>query len=82
MQNAYIVTGHLIDGHTVALDEELPISSAQVRLVVEPVTTNNRSGARRDALARIRARQQARGFVPPTAEDVATYLNAERDSWD
>lgn len=83
MQNAYVVTGHLIDERTVALDEELPMASAQVRLVVEPVNESPGNGnTRRQALARIRARQQARGFVPPTATQVETYLQNERDSWD
>ena len=36
MLNAYIVTGTLINGQNVALDEWLPLSMTKVRLVVEP----------------------------------------------
>ncbi len=82
MQNAYVVTGHLIDGRTVVLDEELPMASAQVRLVVEPVEEFRLSSERREVLTRIWARQQARGFVPPTPADVEAHLEDERASWD
>lgn len=41
-------------------------------------------GSKRDwqmTLDEIHARQKARGHIPPTPEEVAAYIAAERDSW-
>lgn len=83
MQNAYVVTGTLTDEKTVKLDEAVPVQMSQVRLVlvIEPLTTPARRPAA-DVLAEIWEGQQARGHVPPTRDEVDTYLKAERDSWD
>ncbi len=80
MQNAYIVTGTLTDNRTVTLDESLPLTSARVRLVVEPLPAPPASYA--DVMAAIRERQKQRGFRPPTREEVDAYIQTERDSWD
>lgn len=81
MQQAYVVTGSLVDGQTLKLDETLPITAGKVRVVVELV-----EGAARppymEVMTQIRADQRARGFVPPTREQVDAYLKAERESWD
>ena len=80
MQHAYVVTGTLTDTRTVTLDEEVPLPSARVRLVVEPLG----SAAGRpyqEVVAAIRERQRARGHQPPTREDVDAYVRSERDSW-
>ena len=83
MQNAYVVTGTLTDGHTVTLDEALPLTSMKVRLVIEPLATpEKRVLPHREVMAEIRERQRARGFQPPTPEEVDAYLQGERDSWD
>lgn len=81
MQNAYIVIGTLNDAQTVTLDEALPVTTAKVRLVVEPIEPT----ARRDyqeVLSEIRQRQQNRGHQPSTQAEVDAYLQAERDSWE
>jgi hypothetical protein len=72
MQNAYIVTGSLIDAHTVTLDEALPLTPVKVRLAVEPLETKSRRSYH-EVMAEIRQRQQARGHQPPTREAVDTY---------
>jgi hypothetical protein len=81
MHNAYIVTGTLTDERTVALDEALPLTSTKVRLVVEPLSPASQSPYH-ETVAEIRKRQRARGYQPPTKEEVDAYLRAERDSWE
>jgi hypothetical protein len=81
MQNAYIVTGTLTNERTVTLDEALPLTATKVRLVVEPlVSTSHRSYP--EIVATIRQRQAARSHQPPTPEEVDTYLQSERNSWE
>ena len=81
MQNAYIVTGTLTNERTVTLDEALPLTETKVRLVVEPLaSTSQRSYPK--MIAVIRKRQAARGHRPPTTEEVDTYLQTERNSWE
>jgi len=56
MQNASIVTGRLTDARTVTLDEALPLESAKVRLVVEPLSPTLLRPYR-EVMADIRQRQ-------------------------
>ena len=81
MQQAYVVTGSVVDGQTLHLDEALPVGTGKVRVIVEVVETAARSPYM-EVMAEIRADQQARGFAPPTREDVDASLKAERESWD
>ena len=81
MHNAYIVTGTLTDAHTVTLDKSLPLTPMKVRLVVEPLLPTFKR-PHQDVIAEIRERQRARGHQPPTREEVDTYLQAERNSWE
>lgn len=76
----YIVTGTLTDEHTVTLDEALPMKTGKVRLVVEPLAAPA-PRSYLEVMDAIRRRQQARGHVPPTREEVDSYLQAERDGW-
>ena len=81
MQTTYIVTGTLVDGDTITLDELLPVQAQRVRLVVEPIE----AGALRPlqtVLAAIRARQATRRHRPPTREEIDRYLEHERASWE
>ncbi|MGH7964894.1 MAG: hypothetical protein ACRERD_24280 [Candidatus Binatia bacterium] len=81
MHNTYIVTGTLTDAQTVTLDEALPLSPTKVRLTVEPLAlTSQRSY--QEVVAAIHERQRIRGHQPPTKEEVDTYLQAERQSWE
>ena len=80
MQNAYVVTGTLTDARTVMLDEALPLTPTKVRLVVEPLPRLSQRPYR-EVLATIRARQRARGHIPPTKAEIDKYIQAERDSW-
>ncbi len=81
MLNAYIVTGTLTDAYTVTLDEAIPLTPVKVRLVVEPIELKSQRPYQ-EVIAEIRERQRARGHQPPTKEDIATYLQEERESWE
>jgi hypothetical protein len=93
MHNAYVVTGTVTDKSTVTLDEELPVSSTKVRLIVEPLGGEVASGIDSAAgmtpkrpllevMEEIWAGQRARGHIPRTKEEVDAYIQGERDSWE
>jgi len=81
MSQAYQITGELTDSRHVTLDEPLPLAAGKVRVTVERLP----SGPKPDLAVferSLRERQQARGHVPPTKEEIDAYLKAERESWD
>lgn len=80
MNRAYIVTGSILDVHTVSLDEALPLTPMRVRLVVEPLSQAS-PRPYQDVIAEIREGQLRRGHKPSTREEVDIYLQTERDSW-
>ena len=61
-RDAYVVTGTLTDGRTVALDEGLPLGPTKVRVVIEPLPARE-AAARpyQQVVAEIRPRQSDRG---------------------
>jgi hypothetical protein len=79
MNGAYVVTGTITDARTVLLDEPLPETSGKVRVILEPLSAAGSNY--RSAVEAIWVAQQARGHVPPTAEQVLARVQAERDSW-
>jgi hypothetical protein len=81
MQSTYIVTGTLTDAQTVSLDEALPLTPTRVRLVVEPLLSAS-PRQHQEVIAEIRERQNTRRHKPPSRQEVDTYLQAERDSWE
>jgi hypothetical protein len=81
MPTTYIVTGTLTDGHTVKLNEALPLAQTKVRVTVEPGAPAPKR-PHDEVIAEIWERQKARGHKPPTREEVDAYLQAERESWD
>jgi hypothetical protein len=81
MQTAYVVTGTLNADQTVTLDEALPLEPMKMRLAVEPLRPKQ-TRSHKEVITEIRQRQKARGYVPPTREEVDAYIQAERDSWD
>ena len=80
MHNAYIVTGTLTDDHTVTLDEALPLTRTKVRLVIEPISHEQRLSYQ-EVISSIRNRQRARDHHPRTRDQVDAYIREERDSW-
>jgi hypothetical protein len=81
MSQVYQVTGELTDSRHVTLDEPIPLTAGKVRVILEQVPT----GPKPDLAAfegTLRERQRARGHVPRTKEEIDSYLNAERESWD
>jgi hypothetical protein len=81
VEQAYVVMGSVVDGQTIKLDEALPITAGKVRVVVEALPAEGESTLQ-EVLDKIHQGQRERGFVPPTREEVDTYLRAERESWD
>jgi hypothetical protein len=81
MQQAYVVTGSLSDSRTVRLDEPIPVPSGKVRVIVEVAEIVPKM-SHEEFLAWLRERQEARGHVPRTREEVDASLRADRDSWD
>ena len=81
MADTYTATGTLVDGRTVTLNREIPIPKGKVRVVVKSLEEVLRRPVH-DVLSDIHKKQNARGHIPPVREQVDTYLQAERDSWD
>ena len=81
MQNAYVVTGQITDRHTVTLDENLPVSSARVRVVLEIISSPPPKKAHQDVIEAIRKRQKQREHQAPSLAEVIKYLQEERDGW-
>jgi hypothetical protein len=77
----YEVTGELTDSRHVTLDEPIPLETGKVRVIVEEIPGEQKSDLAAFERA-LRERQQARGHVPRTKEEIDAYLSAERDSWD
>jgi hypothetical protein len=80
MSEAYVVTGTLTNGRTVALDETLPLGRTKVRVTVEPLAHERRDY--RDVIADIRSRQARRGHQARPRKDIDAALADERASWD
>ena len=80
MTDTYTATGTLIDGRTVTLNREIPISKGKVRVVVKSLEEVSKRPVL-DVLSDIHKKQNARGHTPPVSEQVDTYLQSERDSW-
>ncbi len=81
MQNAYIVTGTLMNAQTVMLDEALPLTQAKVRLIVEPILEKSKRSYQ-EIMSEIRKRQHDRGFKPSVREEIDRYLKSERKNWE
>jgi hypothetical protein len=73
--------GSLTDSLTVRLDEPIPASGGKVRVIVE-VAEVARKMSHEEFLAWLRERQEARGHVPRSRDEVDAALKAERESWD
>jgi len=54
---------------------------AKVRVIIEP-EIHKTQYSYQNIIAEIRKRQLNRGYKSPTREDVDSYLQAERDSWE
>jgi hypothetical protein len=76
-----IVTGTLIDDRTVALDKPLPLRPMKVRVAIEPLDETHRRLYRPEVISQIHATQAARGYLPPSREQVDRRIQSERESW-
>jgi len=81
MGKTEIVTGTLVDDHTVALDKPLSLHPMKVRVAIEPLEEKSRRPYRPEVVAKIHAAQAARGHRPPSREEVDQRIESERDGW-
>ncbi len=81
MRRAYIVTGSLTDSRTIRLDEPVSHPGSMVRVIVE-VDAGPEKMSHEEFLDWLHRRQDARGHVPLTPDEVAAHLRAEREGWD
>ena len=81
MNTPYVVTGRLSNGRLVELDEALPLADAKVRVSIEPLSAGEVRPLR-EVIAEIRERQQERGYVAPSREEIDRFLADERESWE
>jgi hypothetical protein len=81
MGKTEIVTGTLVDDHTVALDKPVDLRPIKVRVVIEPLDEKPRRLYRPEVISKIYAAQAARGYRPPSREEVDRRIQSERDSW-
>ena len=81
MQTAYVSDGQVLDDHTVALDDAVPFPQGRVRVTLELLEDSVKNSTA-DVLAKIWERQRQRGYLSPTAAEVARDLVEERGSWD
>lgn len=80
MTQAYVLTGHLENARSLALDEPLPLALGKVKVTVQPLPESKRQTAAR-VLAEIWAANAEAGHVPPTKAEIDDYVEAERESW-
>jgi hypothetical protein len=76
-----IVTGTLVDDHTVTLDKPLSLRPMKVRVAIEPLDERHCLLYRPEVISKIHAAQAARGFRPPSREEVDRRIQSERNSW-
>lgn len=69
------VTGTVTDPQTIRLDEALPADVGQVRLLIDVLPPPGaKKPTMQEAIAEIRARQAARGHVPPSTEEIEAHF--------
>lgn len=76
-----MVTGSLSDSRTSGLDEPIPLSGGQVRVIVEFAEAASKPSHDK-FLTWLQERHEARSHVPRTRDEVDASLRAERESWD
>jgi hypothetical protein len=81
MGKTEIVTGTLVDDHTVALDKPVDLRPMKVRVAIEPLDDKPRRLYRPEVISKIYATQATRGYRPPSREEVDRRIQSERDSW-
>jgi len=81
MEKTEIVTGTLVDDHTVALDKPVRLRPMKVRVAIEPLDEKHRRLYRPEIISKIHAAQAARGHCPPSREEVDHRIQSERERW-
>jgi len=74
----YEATGATDDGATIVLDTPLPVRG---RVKVQVEAQNEEAQNLWEFLETLHAQQRARGHVPPTPEEVESYIRELRSEW-
>ena len=76
------VQGTLKEDGTLELDEQLDLPPGPVRITVQASVSVESGETMWTTLERIWSAQAVRGHVPPTREEVETYIDEMRAEWD
>jgi hypothetical protein len=76
-----VVGGTVLPDGTLQVSGKVGLPAGPVEVEVRPVPEEKRDEDVLDFLARIRAEQAARGFVPRSAEEIQRYLQQMHDEW-
>jgi hypothetical protein len=82
MTQVYVLTGQLESARSLALDEPLPLERGRVRVTVQPLGEKNSPDASSRVLSEIWEANARAGRVPPSKEEVDSFVDSERASWE
>ena len=82
MNAAYALAGTIQGPRTVLLDEPLPVSSGRVIVMVQPEGDERPRPPYLDTVRRITAELEAGGSVPLSADEIAAWVEGERNAWE
>jgi hypothetical protein len=81
MTDSVVVQGTVLPDGTLHLSNKVSLPPGLVEVEIRPVETVTPGEGVMAVLARIRAEQEARGYVPRSAEEVHAYLREMHDEW-
>lgn len=82
MTVAYALTGTIQDSRSVLLDEPLPVSSGRVLLTVQPSGEEPPKASYLETVERIASDLKASGHEPLSDQEIAGWVEGERNAWD
>jgi hypothetical protein len=78
MSDAITVRGVVLADGSLRLDGPLPLPPGEVEVMIRPAVKEPLGVV----MERIRTRQQARGYVPRSAEEIQEQLRQSAEEWD
>jgi hypothetical protein len=82
MTEQITLRGVVLPDGSLRLESPLPLPAGEVEVTVRPAPAAGPRESVMEVLDRVRAQQQARGHVSPTAEEIDAELRQMRDEWD
>lgn len=77
----YTTTGAISPKKQLILDDPVPLPAGRVRVTIEALSDGTTGADFLTLLQRIHATLRQAGHRPPTADEVAAHISAERDTW-